>query len=90
MSNDFNEQHAIAKANIRQKNKPDSMLRSALNSLAVARRKQTKLKAILTKEQADVRFDSLNLLCISLLDTIDAKVITDFNGWPEADLGLQR
>ncbi len=54
MLNDFNEQLAIAKVNIRQKNKLDSMLRSALNSLAVARRQQTRLKAILTKEQADV------------------------------------
>ena len=54
MLNDFNQRLAIAKANIRQKNKLDSMLRSALNSLAVARRKQTKLKGILTKEQGDV------------------------------------
>ena len=44
----------------------------------------------LTNDAGDVRFDSLDLLCISLLGTIDAKVTTDLNGWPEAKLGFQR
>ena len=54
MLDDFNERLAIAKSNLRQKNKLDSMLRSAQNSLAAARSKRTKLKDILTKEQSDV------------------------------------
>jgi len=54
MLNDFNERLAIVKANIRQKNKLDSMLRSALNSLAAAKIKRNRLKDILAKKQSDV------------------------------------
>lgn len=63
MLNDFSERLAHAKANLRQKNKLDSMLRSAQNSLSEARSKRSKLKDILTKEQSDV--DALEGLSIT-------------------------
>ncbi|TWU44157.1 hypothetical protein Q31b_16930 [Novipirellula aureliae] len=63
MLNDFNERLAIAKANLRQKDKLDSMLRSAQHSLAESRRKREQLKDILTKEQADV--DALEGLSVT-------------------------
>ncbi|QDT07062.1 Chromosome partition protein Smc [Rubripirellula lacrimiformis] len=54
MLDDFNQRLAIAKSNLRQKNKLDSMLRSTQNSLAAAKSKRTKLQRILAKEQSDV------------------------------------
>lgn len=63
MLNELNERLAIAKANLRQRDKLDSMLRSAQNSLTTARSKQSKLKDVLAKEQADV--DALEGLSVT-------------------------
>ncbi|TWT76484.1 hypothetical protein CA13_69780 [Planctomycetes bacterium CA13] len=63
MLNDFNERLAIAKANLRQKDKLELMLRSAQNSLTESRRKREQLKEILAKEQADV--DALEGLSVT-------------------------
>lgn len=54
MMDDFNERLAIVKSELRQKNKLESMLRSAQASFALARRKRDKLKKLLAKEQSDV------------------------------------
>ncbi len=63
MLNDFNERLAIAKLNLRQRNKLDSMLRSAQNSLAAAKSKRARLKDFLAKEQSDV--DALEGLSVT-------------------------
>ncbi len=65
MLDDFNERLALAKSNLRQKGKFDSMLRSAQNSLVAAKIKQSKLKKILAAEQSDV--DALEGLSITSL-----------------------
>lgn len=54
MLNELNERLAIAKANVRQKDKLRSMLSSAQESLAKTSKNRKKLKANLKKEKSDV------------------------------------
>tara|TARA_R110002073_G_scaffold335442_4_gene527429 strand:+ start:169 stop:1107 length:939 start_codon:yes stop_codon:yes gene_type:complete len=54
MLNDFNERLAIAKANLRQKEKLESMLRSARLLLTEAKHEQTSLRQIAEKEHSDL------------------------------------
>lgn len=54
MLNELDQQLVIAKANLREKTKLHSMLRSARESLATAQNERARLKQTLAKEQSDV------------------------------------
>ncbi|MFK8111170.1 MAG: hypothetical protein AB8B91_03170 [Rubripirellula sp.] len=54
MSSNFNERLATAKANLRQRDRLESMLRSTRQLLNDARNKRARLQEILAKEQSDV------------------------------------